>query len=192
MNAEIIKALAVTFEVCGGQAPSEAAARVIVERLDCYDQATVFDALIRCQDEVKGRLALADILARIDDGRPGPEEAWALCPKNEDDTVVWTDEMAGAWGCAVNLSDRVAQRMAFLEAYKKAVADARRNHKQVRWKPSLGHDSRQREQAVLEAYSMGRLSDGQVKNAIGYLPTDEPPKALPGQVKRILELVKLA
>ncbi len=34
------------------------------------------------------------------DGRPGPEEAWALVPKDEETSVVMTEEMAAAAGAA--------------------------------------------------------------------------------------------
>lgn len=49
----------------------------------------------------------ADVIAQInglvaDDGRPGAEEAWAVAYRatNEAATVVWTDEMAEAFGLA--------------------------------------------------------------------------------------------
>lgn len=190
----VLKALAVTCELCGSPELTEAAIHVMLERLSAYPDDAVLDALRRCQVEVKGRLSLADIVQRIDDGRPGAEEAWALCPRDENQTVVWTNEMAQAWGVAAKLQDRIAQRMAFIEAYRRLVIDARSNGTEPYWRVSIGHDVSQREQVVLDAYAHGRLSDGQVKNAIGYLPSDEPlptvllPK-LHSEVKNLLQVL---
>ena len=41
----------------------------------------------RCQQEVKGTLALADIVARMPDGRPAPDVAWSQVSGPETETL---------------------------------------------------------------------------------------------------------
>jgi hypothetical protein len=109
---------------------------------------------------------LLDAVALMD-GRPGVEEAWALCAKSLNDegvTIVWTEEIAEAFGSALNLNDdRVAARMAFKERYENLTREARRQGKPVRWVPSLGHDPNGREGPLLQAVNLGRLPLPQVQ-----------------------------
>lgn len=115
---------------------------------------------------------LLDVL-RTMDGRPNVEEAWATVAKSLNDegaTIVWTEEMAYAFGVALGLQDdRIAARMAFKEAYEAAVKDARREGKQTRWMPSLGHDVSGREGPLIEAAKKGRLTLSHVR---GLLPRE--------------------
>src|ERR1043165_278765 len=124
MSTLLLKAIAVTAELTG-TTMSEAAASVMAEDLTRYPENQVLVALTRCRRELRGRLTIADVIQRLDDGRPGPEEAWAMIPQDEAPSVVWTQEMASAFGIALPLmDDPVAARMAFKEAYAKAVAKA--------------------------------------------------------------------
>ena len=156
----LLQAIAVTAELTGTEI-SETAARVMAEELARYPEPWVVAALKRCQRELRSRMTLADVLARLDDGRPGPEEAWALCPRDEYSTVVWTEEMCAASGVARPLiaeGDDVAARMAFLERYRQEVQKAREEARPPRWTASLGWDVQGRETAVLEAVRSGRLT----------------------------------
>lgn len=170
MSAELIQAIAVTGELTGTQL-SEAAARMMMADLSEYDERAVIAALARCRRELKGRLTLAEIIARIDDGRPGVEEAWAMLPRDEYKTVVWTDEMTQAWSVALPLldeGDEVAARMAFKEAYTRIVTTARSERKRPVWSASLGHDPRGRESALMDAVQKGRLSANAAKSMLPY------------------------
>ena len=82
-----------------------------------------------------------------------------MLPKGEGASVVWTEEMAQAFGVACPLmdSDEVAARMAFKEAYAKALSAARNDGKPVKWTPSLGQDPWGRESALRQAVELGRL-----------------------------------
>src|SRR3990167_3513220 len=105
----------------------------------------------------------ADIinLCAKDDGRPGPEEAWAMIPKDEDGSVVWTDEMAAAFRIAAPIlyeGDAIAARMAFKEAYLREVAKAKDDGIQPRWFPSMGRNYEGREAALMEAAGKGYIS----------------------------------
>ena len=98
----LLQAIAVTVELTGTSL-SEDAARVMAQDLARYPENQVLPALTRCRREIRTRLTVADVVARLDDGRPGPEQAWAMVPRDEAQSVVWTEEMAQAYGAAVPL-----------------------------------------------------------------------------------------
>jgi hypothetical protein len=123
----VLEALAVTAELTNTPI-TPAAAKVMAGDLAGYPPHQVLGALARCRKELKGRMSVADVISRLDDGRPDAQEAWAMLPFDEDVTVVWTEEMSGAWGVALPLlmeNDRIAARMAFLESYRTRVQRAR-------------------------------------------------------------------
>jgi hypothetical protein len=168
-----LEAVAVTAELCG-RTFSPAAAAVFVSDLSTFPDAAVLKALARCRKEVRGVLTVADVVSRIDDGRPGPDEAWAMLPRDEETTVVWTEEMRQAWAIALPLLDAdesIPARMAFKEAYVKAVSAARDNGIGPRWTVSLGHDVEGRTQVVKDAAEKGLISQ---EHAQALLP---PPRS---------------
>ena len=118
-------------------------------------------------------LRICENFGEAKDGHPGPEEAWALVAaglNNEGLTVVWTEEIAQAFGVALHLQgDPVAARMAFKENYTVALAHARHAGKPARWSPSLGWDAAGREGVLLEAVRQGRLGAAHVKQLLPYL-----------------------
>ncbi len=133
-----------------------------------------FDAHVA--DKQRGRFVPvpADILAQIedaaaDDGRPAVEEAWAKAMRSADEfeTVVWTDEMAQAWGEVAPLfakGDKVGARMAFKDVYARLVDAARRVRRPVNWSTALGFDMERRTLALAAATHAG----------IAYEPPDAP------------------
>lgn len=159
-STELIQAVAVTAELCG-RTFTEAAARMFVQDLSLYSEAAVLGALSRCRREVRGVLTVQDVVSRLDDGRPGIDEAWAMLPFDEASSAVWTDEMSEAFGVALPLlreGDRTAARFAFREAYAKAVGAARDAARPVSWWASLGHDVQGRGVVLKDAVDKGRLS----------------------------------
>jgi hypothetical protein len=171
-SAALLEAVAVTAELCG-RTFSEPAARIFCADLDGYPDASVIKALAKCRREVKGLLTVQDVVSRIDDGRPGAEEAWSMMPFDERQSVVWSDEMASAFGiCGPLLAqgDRVAARMAFKEAYNRLVATAREEGRKVNWTPSLGHDKGGRESVLMAAVEAGRLSYEHASDLVPQLP----------------------
>lgn len=168
------------------------------------------------KDPERGRFAPmpADVIAAINalvaaDGRPGAEEAWATVVRGLDEavTIVWTTETAEAWRVAKPVhdsGDEIGARMAFREAYNRLVAEARRQRRPAAWSPSLGHDPRQREAALLEARQLGRL-DAAGAALLGVTPAPREPlpllaapvgEALPAdqqqRARAIAELQRLA
>lgn len=160
-DTELSKMLAVTAELTGTDL-SAAAAEIMARELATYfDRAQVLRALGKCRRELKGRLTMVAIIERLDDGRPGPEEAWAMMPRDEAQSVIWSAEMAEAFGVAgplLEAGDRVGARMAFKEAYAKLVSKARDERRPVRWTPSLGHDRHGRDAALAAAVSAERIT----------------------------------
>lgn len=171
-NAAVLEALAVTAELCGREL-SKAAAAVFAADLAAYPERQVIGALARCRKEVRGLLTVSDVVSRLDDGRPGAEEAWAMIPRTESETAVWTTEASQAFGVAVRLLDQgdvVAARMAFKETYSRMVSQARDAGEPVQWHVSLGHDQHARSGPVLEAVRAGRISQ---EHALSLLPPPE-------------------
>lgn len=162
-TSRVLEAIAVTAELCG-KVFSPAAARQFAADLSAYPENQVLGALERCRREVKGVLSLADVISRLDDGRPGADEAWAMIPRDETQSVVWTDEMAVAYGVARPLlaaGEPIAARVAFRECYARVVTLARCEQREPQWRLSPGYDPAGRELAVSDAVSKGRLTPQQ-------------------------------
>ncbi len=176
----LVKAIVATAQIMGNDL-SDDAGRMMCADLAEYAEPAVLVALQRTRREVKGRLTVADVIARIDDGRPGPNEAWAAVPRSEDKTVVWTEEMAVAMQSAqplLDADDDIAARMAFIEHYQRELTYARVARKPVRWQVSPGHDKIGREGPLRAAVEAGRITQAQ---ALQHLPNHEftVPLALP-------------
>jgi len=96
------------------------------------------------------------------DGRPDDNEAWAIAITSQDEaeTIVWTQEMAEAFGIASPLlagGDEIGARMAFKDAYKRLVDDARATNRPACWSVSAGWDGDRRQIAVTKAVTAGLL-----------------------------------
>lgn len=194
INENLLKAIAVTAELTGTELSVDAA-RMMVEDLSQYPAELVLKALTKCRRELKTRMSLADVISRIDDGRPGAEEAWAMIPKDESGSVVWTEEMAEAYGIAsplINEGDTVQARMAFTETYRDRCAKARDAGIPVRWSPSLGHDHHGREQVLLDAVGKGRLTAAHVEKLLLYRDVSNAGLALISTAKSQQGLSKLS
>jgi hypothetical protein len=138
-------------------------------RFDIKAVRAGFDAHV--SDPKNGRFVPtpADIIGQIEgiaakDGRPAADEAWALALKciDEMQTVVWTAEIAHAWGIAkpvLDLGDKVGARMAFKAAYESATEKARSAREHIAWSVSLGFDEKARNAAISEAVALGRVSN---------------------------------
>jgi hypothetical protein len=185
-GSRLIEAISLTAEVCG-QALSPAVVRMLADDLGNFNEDAILAALTRCRMELQSPLKMADILARIDDGRPDAEEAWTMMPESELTSVVWTDEMARAWGIAFPLlsaGDAAGARAAFLDAYTKAVLEARIRQEPAHWTPSLGSDVAGRARVLLDAVQKGRLSAAHVEQLL-------PPMTVSVGAEKIIAQVKI-
>lgn len=156
---ELEKAISITAELCGTNL-SEAAGEMLADELEAYDLSQVMGALAKCRKELKTRLTMAAIIERLDDGRPGPEEAWAMLPMQESQSTVWTAEMAQAFGVAyplITAGELIPARMAFKESYLRLVTQARDDKTPVDWCVTLGEDKSTHESILRQAVAKGRL-----------------------------------
>lgn len=173
----------------GGQPLSATARAMYFRALAAHDLIAVrfaLDAHVRDAHRGRNFPLPADIMAQLEqraaaDGRPGAEEAWAIAMAGQDerDSVVWTPEIARAWGVAriiLHASDEVGARMAFKETYARALAFARQSNQPIEWRLAEGHDPARRIDALRLAADMGRLVDG-IDDLIG-LPALRGPAAL--------------
>lgn len=170
---KLLENIAATAEIMGREI-SPSAAMVMAQDLEKYPADVVVQALANLRRDAKARFSTGAIIEQIEklqpDCRPGADEAWSMIPHDESATVVWTEEMAQAFGIAKPLlaeGDKIGARMAFRDAYNRIVEQSKRNGAPVRWVPSLGHDPAGREAALTEAARLGRLSHAQVA---GLLP----------------------
>jgi len=111
------------------------------------------------------------------DGRPGPEEAWAiaLASQDERDTVVWTSETAQAWTVArpvMETSGPISARKTFTETYTRLIAAARAQRRPVAWSAHLGWDKAMQAQVLQRATEQGLLP---APSVAGLLPPPEVP-----------------
>lgn len=161
--------------------------------LAMYSLDQVRDGLSKhMQDSEDGKFSPkpADIIRQIagskaDDGRPGRDEAWsiALCSQDESDTVLITEEILAALSVAqplLEIRDKVAARLAFVEAYEKQLAQARRAAKPVNWIVSLGDDKGRRAHALQEGVRLGRLTQDQAEPHLLRIAQETQPVAKEG------------
>lgn len=140
------------------------AALMMANDLAKFDQPVLAKALARVRAESSGRLVLKTIIDRVEEqfGRLAPNEAWALAVKAKDEreTVVWTNEIAQAWGTASAMlgSDKVGARMAFLDAYGRIVRESRELGRAPVIQVSEGHDVDLRKHAIEAAQASGLLT----------------------------------
>lgn len=161
--AGLAAAICATAEAMG-QEMNPGTAAMMAEDLCAYQVPVVKAALKSCRFEVKGKLAMADILQRVQssDGRPGKDEAWAIAMTTNDEfeTVVLTQEIQLALAAAkpvLDAGDKVGARMAFISAYERFVGQAREDAKPVNWHVSVGFDANRRIQAVTKAVELKRI-----------------------------------
>ena len=165
---------------------------VYFSALEQYSLADIRAALTaHARDPEEGRFMPlpAHLIGKLQakDGRPTAEEAWAMCPRSEYESVVWTDEMAQAYGIAAPLlehGDQVAARKAFIDRYESLVQKARAAGTPVKVSPSFGWDAAGRDAAVQKAVNAGLLTQ---ERAATWLAIDHsaPPAIVYDAVKRL-------
>lgn len=173
--------LAGVFDAYGRQAPMPETQAIWWRLLEGFDLSAVTAAFTRyVATEPKFPPTPAQIRETLGagrgDGRPGADEAWAiaLASRDEADTVVWTPEIAEAFGVCrtvLGMGDEVGARMAFKGAYERIVNAARLRNEPAQWVASIGFDPDRREKALRQAETAGLLAAPQVA---ALLPPPEP------------------
>jgi len=143
--------------------PSNNAVSAIFEALIDYDLTSIKTALSQHSRICKFAPTPHDVIKILDIGnkRMSADEAWALCPTNEDDTVIWNEDIAMAHDAAVHLldeGDKVAARMAFKSAYNRICEKADIERRPIKWSVSLGFDKEKRNSAIRKAVTDGLIS----------------------------------
>lgn len=176
MSAEkIIQAIAVTAELTGTPL-SDNAMVVMAEDLMRYPLDKVLIALERCRRELKGRLTIASILERVDDGWQSSEEAFNTLVagwSNENLSILTTHTaMRAAESAAAlfNAGDKYRAGTAFKEAYERAVSEKKAKGIEPDWYVSAGLDKDQLAQVVKEAAATGRITNDY---ALAMLPASQ-------------------
>jgi hypothetical protein len=180
MNRKLAQDIATTWEMLNGHT-SDPVKELLLDQFSQYDDAALSKALKRCRSECRGRITPADVIQRIDNGRPGAEEAWAIIEiaiRDERVTVVWTDEITEAYSVVRLMQDDISARMAFKETYERLCVEARTNMTPVKWSVSLGsYDGRSA--PLLEAVRLGRISAARARILVPELPP------MPGETKQL-------
>ncbi|WP_052368737.1 hypothetical protein [Kingella negevensis] len=171
---QILEALTVALELTATdwQAATKAA---VVKKLLAYDLAAVLTAIDRCTSEWAGKLTLAAIVQRIDNGLPSADEAFGLLLRglcDETLTVVIPkiaqEAMNNGAQALLDAGDKTGARMAFKEAYSRLAANTQGK---AEWTVSLGTDAEHRRRAIAEA--KGKLPETAL---LDYAPQNALPK----------------
>jgi hypothetical protein len=171
MKASLVKALAVTYYLVTGKSPDNFLKAALTEELEKYPEQDVLHALNRCKLECKGFLPLAEIIERMPSKRLSANEAWALVPKSEYESVIWDDITREAYGAAHGFllsGDIQAARMAFLESYRRIEGD--RRHLHPKYSLSAGTDINNRVDVLKNAVQKGLITK---QYALERLPVHE-------------------
>lgn len=183
----------------GRHTPDAGAVRVWFRTLQPYTLQQVlagFDAHMRSPSTGRTLPIPSDIVGQIvgaatKDGRPDGEEAWAIVAPaaSEAVTVVWSGEMAEAWGAVlplVSAGDMVAARKSFLSVYARLVDEARAAGRRLQWAACLGHDRTGQADAIRIAAQQGRIAGGPAADvlALDALPAPTIPVLMLGLVDR--------
>lgn len=128
------------------------------------DVRSALNAHVRDADRGRFFPKPADIEAKL----PGlnqlwlsADEAWAMCPKNENDSSAMTTEMVQALAVANDLiyeGDMIAARMAFKGAYNRLIDEAKAAGRKPQWFASLGSDKEGRHIAQVKTVEMQNLA----------------------------------
>ena len=184
-------------EVTGSNC-TDASLALAFKILERYTIDQVQDAImLHLSDPQTGQFSPkpADVVKQITDrllldGRPSPDEAWAIAIQSmdENETVILNDEIAKSLEYSSEIyhgGDKVGARMAFRESYQKACAESRDAGQPVKWWPSLGHDKNRRKAALEKAVEQGKL---QAEHASRLLPepiTDSGKNLIAQSMKQI-------
>ena len=163
----VFEALVLTAEMYN-QTLSAARIKMMTMDLEDYSEEQILSALTQCRKTCKFFPTIADIIQAIPNGHLSGDEAWSLCPKNEDESCVWTQEIAEAFGAALPLleKDHIAARKTFLADYEKLIKTALRDKSPIRWSPSLGSNKNGHAAVLEDAVRLGRLPAYQAAAAL--------------------------
>jgi len=135
----------------------------IFDDFEDYSIESVLAALKHHRKTAKFAPTANDIIELLEAGnkRLTADEAWAMMPHDEFETIAWTREMAEAYDIAGGIlaeGDKIAARMAFKGAYERLCAEAVLMQRPVSWAVCIGFDKSRIEPALQKAVAAGRIS----------------------------------
>lgn len=133
----------------------------ICEDLEGYTLEEIHQSWRKFRKTEKGRFmpSVFDLISNIDDGRPTAQKAFAMLPQAEEQTVVWTAEMAAAWRISrQHPKGSSLAYSAFKDEYDSLVLEARKVQQKPRWSVSAGTDGGSRDAVLSEAVNAKRIS----------------------------------
>lgn len=146
--------------MAGGKALSERAMGLCFSALEAFTIESIRAALTRHIQSAKFAPTPNDIIALLNPNyRISADEALARIPKSEEDSVLWTREMAAAYAVAYPMFEEgrwFDGSRAFKSAYERECQA--NEHNPVAYTLSLGSDPKGRELAVKKAVSLGVIS----------------------------------
>lgn len=211
-----LKFILAIFEQGGTPATPELA-RLVEMTFAGMDETTLQKAAVEAMKTVRGRITVADLQKHFDlvrvptpDEHPSAEEAWALVPKDEDETSHMTAEMKDALYRGnvydyLNRDDHFGAERTFKKLYDENVAKSRARGQKAVWQVTLGHDRSKRVLGLERAVSRGIISSDDAyahdpDNQAIYLSAEKtfllslPPenrKALSGKIGQLDDKIKL-
>lgn len=190
-----MQAIATTFELCGEVKLTKEKLKIIERSLSKYTDDEIQMSLDSCLERVKGRLSLSDIISNIPrkpNERPGADEAFAKLPRHESQSVVWTVEMATAYGQVAELLavDPVGARMAFRDHYTRLVDVAESMGIPAKWEFSGGTDKSHRETVLKNAIDSGLLEPEYARKLLPQKEEQQKEKLLSGDQENISEYIQ--
>ncbi|KWE25699.1 hypothetical protein [Burkholderia territorii] len=179
---EFMDELNLAFQAARQPLPSPQVLRLFWDRLAPYPLPMVLAAIGRHIDTSEFAPTPASILKhlpKMSDGRPEPDEAWAIAIRSADEreTVVWTQEIAEAWAIASPVfdGDEIGARMAFKAAYSRIVDRNRGANLPPQWVVSQGFDAQRRIEVVEQAVRAGRLQLTHAQAVVPLLTSESDP-----------------
>ena len=148
----------------GGKSISDSAVSFDFELLSDFDLSVIKKAISQHCKSSKFSPTVADIIEIIEPKRDqfiSADEAWSLCPRNEDETIRWTEITGKAYVIASELrshGDEIAARMAFKAAYQRICEEYKHQGMHDKWVVCLGNDKLQRVYALEKFVQLGFCS----------------------------------
>lgn len=167
---DLMKMLLIQFEM-KEQAASKDMVRYMINELSAYGFDQVMNALQKLGKESVFKVNLAEIIKRIDDGRPSAQIAWTECPKSEFESKVLTTEQNQAFCEVINQydsGDKVGAKFAFIERYNQLIDESKAKANPVTYCLASGFDKQGRKDAVYEAVQSGKLLKKTACHMLGY------------------------
>lgn len=193
---DFARVLGEVFAGYGKPLPDGATIGIWFKMLEPFSPATIraaFDAYAAERPDFAPVPNSIAARCKLADGRPDENEAWSrsIISRDERESVLWCEEMRDAFLICQPLldgGDEVGARMAFKDAYKRLVAEARAANRPAKWELSAGWDGERRELVVARALSAGLLKGPQPHLAL----TDESglPAERPEGLQRVLKAIE--